>query len=904
MRILRALTAVLCLGPLMGAAQLSEAETKGVIDTLFIGNFRVEDLKFERKTTVNSSRLPLIVQGIDDPLGAADQLMMLHGSTAAANLAQLLATANSIVGVAPPAARGAGRTLDGISTVPETLRPIVADLVHAQLAADQAIRTALKSLTPEEQRVLIEGLPVLAIEEPRITFEFVRGTPAPPARLRALLAKIDVTVIRSAAEMLATVVESSIPRLRQVRDEIPTKLRLRVGGLPIVIAGRQLDEHVETDARLTIDLGGNDRYTGRHGAGVGYSSVLIDLAGDDSYDVRDLSVGAGLLGIGIARDLGGHDTFRTKSLSLGCGIAGVGLFAKDGGHDLYQSTALSQGFAMYGVGVCLDTNGNDVYQLKLMGQGAGRTNGVGWLVDRLGSDQYRAGGLILNSPLFATAHYSFAQGFGMGFREDTGGHPGGVGLLTDHGGDDFYLGETYVQAASYWFALGSLYDTAGNDTYTAHHYAQSSAMHATGAYLFDLAGDDGYLVKVGAAHAIGHDYGVAFLLDRAGDDLYASRDSSPGIGVANGLAVFIEGDGIDRYHGPPGKGNPARGTGSLGVFVDLNGPDMYRFGLADSEGSATPGWGVAYDMATRAEATPGETPSDRPKPTPGSKPKPADDELAKIYTKASQWNVGTAQGEVADALDELVSIGKPALEWMLANRLAAADRLQIRTFVHVVRALGPDGGLTLGQKAFNCTDEEMRNVILIAMDAGVTDIGALLPNLMEKPALQALAIRAAGVLKAKGATPALMRALLSEDRMISRMAMISLQQCGDEASVTTARSMLQAVDMPTRKAAMALIAAFPEQASAIGTQLTKELDEARVRSGIELLGTAGGSANLKLVATFLLDPRPGVRISALQQLDGRCPSDYRANFESLKKDPVATVRAVAARVRPDKPATT
>lgn len=888
-----------CLGvalPGLLWSQLTERERKGVEDSLFIGNFRLDDLKFERKTTRDPSRMEMIVQAIDDPMQAADRLSALHLSSASASLAALSASANrahgTLVGALPPMAPAS----ESVTALPEALRPVLIDLASRMASADQVVRTALKNLTPEEQRVLIEGLPGLAVEEPRITFEFVKSPPAAPERLRSLLAKVDLAAIRQAAEMLAASVESAVVKLRGVRDDVPGKVRVRIHGLPIIVAGRGNDDHSETDARLTIDLGGNDRYTGRHGAGVGYSGVLIDVSGDDAYDVKDLSVGAGLLGIGIARDLGGHDTFRGRSLTFGSGLAGVGLFAKDGGHDSYQSVALSQGFGQYGLGICLDTNGNDTYQVKLFGQGAARTDGIGWLVDRNGSDQYRAGGLILNSPLFASAHYSFAQGFGMGYREDTGGHPGGVGLITDHAGDDFYLGETYVQAASYWYSVGTLYDQSGNDTYTAHHYAQSSAMHATGAYLFDMAGDDGYLVKVGAAHAIGHDYGVALLLDRAGDDIYASRDSTPGIGVANGLGLFIEAEGIDRYHGPPGKGNPARGSGSLGVFVDLGGPDLYRYGLQDGRAASTPTWGVAYDLADRSDNTESNAVPNRPVPTPGSKPRPTDEDLARIYDRASQWNVGTAQAEVASALDELVAIGKPALEWMLANRLAGADRLKIRTFVHVVRALGSDGGLLLGQKAFNCTDDEMRNVILIAMDANVRDIGALLPNLMEKPNLQGLAVRAAGALKAAGATTALMRILLSEDRLLARTAMISLQQIGEESTVTTARSMLQAVDMPTRKAAVALIAMFPEKAAEIGTQLTKEIDESRVRTGLELLGTAGGSVNLRIVGSFLLDPRPGVRLTALQQLNGRCPSEYRANFESLKQDPVPIVRAVAQQV--------
>lgn len=896
MRLRGGIFALLALLPGMGFSQLTEAEQKGIADSLFIGNFRLEDLKFDRRAIKTPDVLGLVSLGIDDPMQAADRLMTIHAGSKAANIPAALQLATDALGMPVPSTVNLTTPPSGIEGVPEGLRPAVSELVLAILATDQIIRTALRNLTPEQQRTLIEGLPQMAVEEPRITFEFAK-MPLNRATVVELMKKVDLPAIVGASHRLSQAVEIAISKLRTMRAEIATPMKIRVGGLPIVIAGTGDDTHADTDARLTIDLGGNDRYTGRHGAGVGYSSVLIDMSGDDTYDVKDLSVGSAILGVGIARDGGGHDVFRSRSIAFGAGLAGVGLFGKDGGHDSYSSISLSQGFGMYGIGICLDTNGNDTYQLKLMGQGAGRTQGMGWLIDRVGSDQYRAGGLILNSPLFASAHYSFAQGFGMGFREDTGGIAGGIGFLTDHEGDDFYLGETYCQAASYWFSLGSLYDSSGIDTYSAYHYSQASAMHATGAYLFDLAGDDGYLVRVGASHAIGHDYGVAFLLDRAGDDLYSSRDSAPGIGIANGLGIFVEGAGIDRYHGPPGKGNPSRGYGSLGVFVDLSGADMYRFGLADGEGSLTPEWGTAYDLETPVAAAGGGTEPTRPKPVPGSQQKPSDDELAAIYTKASQWNVGTAQAEVADNLDKLVAIGKPALEWMLANRLASSDRLKNRTFVHVINALGDDGRLLLGQKAFQSNDAEMRNLILIAVDTQAKDIGALLPGLMEKPEFQMLGARAAGALKAGGAVPILMRLLLSEDKALARQSMISLQQIGDKATVSTANSMLNSTDMPTRMAAIGLIVSFPEDATQIGNVLVKEIEEMRVRNGLVILGRVGGAANLRLVATFLLDPRPGVRITALQQLDGRCPQEYRQNFDSLKKDPVPTVRAVANRVK-------
>lgn len=881
-------------------AQLSDAERRGIQDALYVGNLRLDDLKFERKPFSDPWRNRFLTQTLDDPIKTADDLLRMHDRARTANPAELL-------GIAIREGLGDGAVLAGslpvidpasLATLPPGLRTIVAELAAAVSACDEAIRASLSKLNATEQRELIEGLPVLAVEEPKVTFDFVRNPAPPRPRLLDLVSRVDLVTIRAAAERLTLAVEAAVTKLRANKEDITGKIRLRVGSLPVLIAGRGADTHDETDVRLTIDLGGNDRYVGRHGAGVGYASVLIDAGGDDTYEPKDLSLGAGILGVGLARDLGGHDVVRGRSLCLGAGLAGVGVYAKDGGHDNYSSVALAQGFGFFGVGLMLDTNGDDTYRLKLMGQGAGRTAGWGWLVDRAGTDVYRAGGLAMNEPLFTGVSYSFAQGFGMGFREDTGGISGGAGLLTDGGGDDAYWGDTYQQAASYWFSLGSLFDASGNDTYTGHHYCQASAMHMTGAYLFDLGGDDAYSVKVGAAHAIGHDYGVAFFLDRSGGDLYASQDSTPGIGVANGLGIFVDGDGTDRYHGPPGKGNAARGTYSLGVFVDLNGADLYRFGLEDAQASATAGMGVAYDSATVTPAASGNAAPPAPAaPQPGSQTRPSDAELDEIYRKASRWGVGSAQQEVAENVNRLIAIGKPAIEWMVERKLAGADRLQIRTFVAVIKGIGSEAELVVAQKAFSATDTEIRNIIQIATDAQIKDIGSLLGGWMERPALQRQAVRAAGPLKATGAIPQLMRFLLSEDRLLARAAMVSLNEIGDPSTVTTAQAMLFSPDIMLRTAALELLCKFPESATATGEQLLKDIDEFRSRVGVTILGRLGGRENLRAVGSALMDPRPGVRIAALQQLDGRCPDEYRSAFNGLKKDPVAVVRAVAARVK-------
>ena len=877
--------------------QLTEQERQGVRDALYVGNMREGDLDFPRLPFQDPYRFGIVTRAIQSPLDSADALLALHQGSKAPSAASLLATLMTQVYEEPIGAIQHDPPVSGLDGLPDELRGPILGLANWINSANNEIKRATEGLTPEEKRTLIESLPVIAVEEPLVRFSFVRGQTLGRPEAFELLRKVDLNKIRSAGARLAEAVERTIEALRTTTADVPGTVRARVGGIPIVIGGRGHDRHEDTDAMLTIDLGGDDTFVGRHGAGVGYASVLIDLGGNDTYDAPDLNIGAGVLGIGIAYDESGHDVFRGRSLTFGAGVAGVGVLSKRGGDDSYRSDALSQGFGFFGIGLLVDDAGKDTYDVLLYGQGASRTQGVGWLNDREGSDQYRAGGLVLNSPLFASAHYSFAQGFSMGFRVDTGGVSGGVGLLTDHVGDDFYQGETYQQAASYWFSLGTLYDGGGNDTYSGYHYCQASAMHATAAYLFDMGGDDGYIVKVGAAHAIGHDYGVAFLLDRKGDDTYASRDSTPGIGNANGIGVFIDGDGIDRYFGPPGKGNVARGTGSLGVFVDLNGQDDYRYGLSDGRSTTTDSWGVALDRPTLVADDNGAR-AQRPPVTPGSEQMPSEAEMTGIYRRATQWNVGTAQDEVADNLDRLVKIGAPALEWMLNNRLAEADRLQIRAFVHVVRALGLEGAQLIGRKAFSATDEELLPLIRIASDANVTDFGSLLPGMLKKPTLRAAAVAAAGTLKAAAAVPELVALCRSEDKLLARAATVALLQIGEMSSLGTAQALLFADDLMTRKAALKLMAKFPQQADSVATSLLQSGNEFQVRIAIELLAELGTVASLDKVGAMLLDPRPGVRIECLLRLNGRCPARFRADYLGLRGDPVPAVRSVAASTDP------
>lgn len=893
-----ALWAVTALGQ---AGALSPAERQGVTEALFLANLTPDDLHFERKAFLVPYRTPLIDLALDRPLDAADALMDLHAEANTGPTSRLIAVAlqkgigdkwpSALPTITMPAPTPPAE-------LPGPLQVPIVNLVMAVVDAQNQLRLATKALGEAERRRLVESLPAWATEEPTIRFDFTAAPPASQTEILAWVEKVELWRIRAAAVDLAAAVERAAAALRQTRVPLTGIVQITLSGVRVAIGGSGPDVHAG-GADIVVDLGGDDHYSGRVGSGIDGIGVLLDLGGDDTYSVADASLGCGLLGIGIARDVGGHDVVRAKSLCLGAGLAGVGLFAKEGGNDDYRAATLSQGFGLFGIGLMIDSRGDDRYTIAFMGQGAARTGGLGWLIDREGSDVYRAGGLVLNSPLFKDVYYSNAQGFGDGYRLDTGGIAGGTGLLTDLAGDDFYLAETYAQAASYWFGVGSLYDSAGHDTYTGYHYVQASAMHLCGAYLFDLAGDDAYVTKFGASHAIGHDYGVALLLDREGSDIYTARDSNPGIGNANGLGIFIDAAGEDRYQGPPGRGNPARGTISLGVFVDLSGQDRYREGLADASGAVRPGVGVAYDVADAPAANSAPTgTAATPAPTPGSKPKPPPDELEALYRRATRWGVGTAVDDVQTAIDELIAIGMPALEWMVETHLPSASRLEQRAFVQVVAGLGEDARNLIAVRVASPEDDVARVALAICIDGKIKEAGPVLSGPLGRPALQRLAVRAAGSLQSKDAVLAILPLCASADRILALDAMVALEQIGDERAYETAAALLRSPSMPIRKAAIALMAKFPERALASAKGLSADPEEKVARLAIELLGLVGSPDALAEAATKLIDPRPGLRIQALLALDGRCPQASKATFLSLRNDPIPSVRAVAQRTDP------
>jgi len=298
-----------------------------------------------------------------------------------------------------------------------------------------------------------------------------------------------------------------------------------------------------------VDPGGDDEY---------YASdlcignrIIIDLAGNDTYTgTPDQGPGSAILGVSFIDDRAGNDTYNGELLSCGAAIYGVSLLLDRGGDDTYSGTDWSMGAAVYGAGMLIDLgDGNDTYTGEFLCQGVGGPRGFGAIIDEGGDDVYRANGpqpSMYGTPgVFA----SFSQGVGFGYRNYAAG---GIGMLSDLGGNDRYESGEFSQGGAYYFALGILHDAAGNDEYIGNRYGQGFGVHQAFGILADDAGDDVYKSVTAASQGAAWDIGAGLLIDRAGNDSYTCDGLGQGGASMQGIAMLVDLGGDDRYNASGG----------------------------------------------------------------------------------------------------------------------------------------------------------------------------------------------------------------------------------------------------------------------------------------------------------------------------------------------------------------
>ncbi|NNF44421.1 MAG: CRTAC1 family protein [Phycisphaerales bacterium] len=348
----------------------------------------------------------------------------------------------------------------------------------------------------------------------------------------------------------------------------------------IVVGGPGENRYDLAHLAVVIDAGGDDHYEAsdrRLG-----SRAVVDLAGDDVYTgTPEQGPGAALLGAVFIDDRGGNDRYEGARLAAGAAMFGAALLLDRGGEDRYVGTEWSLGAACYGAGMIVDLGaGADVYLGDFLCEGVGGPRGFGAIIDQAGRDLYRANGPTPSAYGTAAVAQSFSQGVGFGFRHYAAG---GIGLISDLGGDDRYEAGEFGQGGAYYYGLGILHDAAGRDLYYGNRYGQGFGVHQAVGILSDGGGDDTYWSMTAASQGAAWDIGVGLLLDAAGDDSYQCDGLGQGGASMQGIGMLVDLAGDDRYAARGGATQGGAGdnwyhydeTGahSLGLLLDLGGGD-------------------------------------------------------------------------------------------------------------------------------------------------------------------------------------------------------------------------------------------------------------------------------------------------------------------------------------------
>jgi hypothetical protein len=395
-----------------------------------------------------------------------------------------------------------------------------------------------------------------------------------PAPFSYSLPSLRAAIARApeAAALIGRALDASVPRLRALASAMPP-VDATVDGcdlvdrLPDLCVGSTANNVYTKDARLLVDLGGDDVY--RNGAGSAPFVVSNTAAAPVSVNV----------------DLGGNDTYIAPVVA---------------GFTTPQSNLIgTTDFIRY---------------TGRVGQGVGIGGSVGVLVDTAGNDTY-------------TADASTADGAGRGIVIAQGAGTQGIGALFDFGGDDRYAARTIDGGPASSIAAQAV----GSGPCYAGSVAIGAVVACDaglGGLLVDSGqGSDEYLIDQGTVHPEGLTKStpvyrvsigqaatiaaVAVLADDGGTDGFdvVAQSDVVDARLAPTLATLAQGEsGVGRGFLLEGQGNThyraaLRGTGPVfwslleaqataysqgtGVIDDVGGSDTYESIVATADrGSA------------------------------------------------------------------------------------------------------------------------------------------------------------------------------------------------------------------------------------------------------------------------------------------------------------------------------
>lgn len=207
---------------------------------------------------------------------------------------------------------------------------------------------------------------------------------------------------------------------------------------------------------LLVDFRGSDRYAlhrdGQGYGGPGGAGLLVDIAGDDRYEAERDPTKTGrpdpradgkiatsnVQGVGVGRRGDGSDGHSWPG--------GLGALVDLAGKDRYSAGTWAQGAGFFfGTGLLVDGGGDDTYEAAWYAQGSAAHRGLGLLLDETGDDLHVLDG---------------TGGAGLGFGWDFA-----AGLLVNRSGSDVYRARRLALGAALQRAVGLFLDEAGDDRY-------------------------------------------------------------------------------------------------------------------------------------------------------------------------------------------------------------------------------------------------------------------------------------------------------------------------------------------------------------------------------------------------------------------------------------------------------
>ncbi len=429
-------------------------------------------------------------------------------------------------------------------------------LWQAFIQISQEAKTVLAVLTPAEKEWLRQNYRAFFFgSQESETFDFMTTDSVMPLKFFTLAARVDLIKLADCARKLALIVDEVYQRRAAFSAlQLPQDFIWEEQGLKCLITGRHHTTYAES-ADFFLALGGDNTFTNNAGGteGTRPAALHISVGGHNQYRGKNFVQGSGFLGVGVLADFGGNSTFQAESYAQGAGFFGVGLLMNLGKNNRYAIDFFGQSCATFGASLMWNKAGHNRYSAsESMAQAASSTLGIAFLVDDHGHNIYQAGSASNTGK--ADIHFcGIGQGGSTGVRYDPwNAHPslyGGVSFLYNGGGHNEYIASCYAQGSAYFLGLGILVNVGGHNHFYAETDSQGQGLHLAA--------------------------GLVFL--EGGHNRFHGGWGSLGVGADRSVGMVINTGGHNSFQGTVQSLGSARKPKALGVFIDLQGNNVYAF---------------------------------------------------------------------------------------------------------------------------------------------------------------------------------------------------------------------------------------------------------------------------------------------------------------------------------------